>query len=265
MKSVILCSLLAVLAAQADSTCMAGGGPSMSAAAESAVCSPLSLAPVALPPGIAGVPYVREIAAYGGRQPVNMMITSGALPPGLTMSPAGGISGTPNAAGTFTFSVTAADSCPSGMQKVSRVIRLNIAASAAEGQTLQPSVVIRSPLKVTVIATPPVFTLPPGKAAERVVSYRITAQPAETAPLNSPGGTFSVAGAVIASVASPLRTAVINGSLVLSENIAIPLQVIETAFREHAKIVYSRAFSGRETTALAVVEFVVSPEKGADR
>lgn len=265
IKYFVIGSLMVLLASDAGAEGLAEQPAPAPVAAEAAVCPSLSLAPVALPNAIAGVPYSHRIRAYGGHQPVSLMVTSGAFPPGLTASLDGGITGTPKASGTFTFTVTATDSCRTGSQKASRIIRLNIAASPAGEQAFQPSVFFKPPLKVTVTPTPDAFNIPFGKGAERRVSYRITSHPADTAPLTSPGATFSVAGAVVESVAAPLSTTVINGSAVLTENIVVPLRVIETALREKSKIVYSRAFSGRETTALAIVEFTVSPAQSADR
>jgi len=48
--------------------------------------------------------------ASGGTSPFTYAVTSGALPPGVSLSSAGALSGTPTAAGTYNFSVTATDS-----------------------------------------------------------------------------------------------------------------------------------------------------------
>ncbi|TDX01980.1 MBG domain-containing protein [Dinghuibacter silviterrae] len=57
-----------------------------------------------------GASYTTEnFTASGGTAPYTFAVTSGALPGGMSLSSAGALSGTPTAAGTFTFSVTATD------------------------------------------------------------------------------------------------------------------------------------------------------------
>ena len=223
-------------------------------------CSPLSLAPLALPAATEGVPYNQKLRTYGGRSPVNLMLSAGALPAGLTLSPSGVIAGTPREGGTFTVSISAADSCQPQRQTAAQTLQLAVSKAGAVEPPPQPSVIRKAPLKVTVVTTPAVFSVASGEVAERQVSYRLTAQPAETATLNSPGGTFAVAGAVIEALPAPLTATLLNGSGVVTESIVIPPRVMEAARREKAgKIVYSRAFSGRGTTALGLVEFTLAP------
>ncbi len=50
--------------------------------------------------------------ASGGSAPFTWKATPGALPPGLTLGADGSLSGTPTAAGSFTFNATATDSAP---------------------------------------------------------------------------------------------------------------------------------------------------------
>jgi large repetitive protein len=66
--------------------------------------------PPPLPIGACDVSYQETITATGGAAPYTFSVTSGALPPGLSMSPSTGvISGTPTA-GSYTFTITATDS-----------------------------------------------------------------------------------------------------------------------------------------------------------
>lgn len=55
-------------------------------------------------------PYSYQFVVTGGTAPYTFAVASGALPPGLTLSSSGLLSGTPTASGQFTFSVSATDS-----------------------------------------------------------------------------------------------------------------------------------------------------------
>lgn len=59
-----------------------------------------------LPNGIVGVDYGRFNIATTGSVPINFVLTSGSLPPGITFS-GGVLSGTPTVAGEYKFTVTA--------------------------------------------------------------------------------------------------------------------------------------------------------------
>ncbi|MGI8858490.1 MAG: putative Ig domain-containing protein [Thermomicrobiales bacterium] len=69
----------------------------------------LTLAPATLPNGTLTIPYSQTITASGGTVPYSFAITSGALPPGLTLATSGALSGTPTSAGSFAFTITATD------------------------------------------------------------------------------------------------------------------------------------------------------------
>ena len=62
-----------------------------------------------LPAGTAGAPYAVSFVASNGRPPYTWARTAGALPPGLALSPPGVLSGTPLAAGDYTFDVRVTD------------------------------------------------------------------------------------------------------------------------------------------------------------
>ena len=75
-----------------------------------AVCGPITLAPLTLPAGLPGTAYTQTITAAGGVAPYVYNVSFGSPPPGLTLSAAGVLSGIPTAAGSYTFTVTATDS-----------------------------------------------------------------------------------------------------------------------------------------------------------
>jgi uncharacterized protein (TIGR03437 family) len=72
-------------------------------------CPAITINPATLPAGTTGTAYTQTLTASGGTPPFGFAVTAGALPGGLTLSAAGVLSGTPNAAGTFNFTVTATD------------------------------------------------------------------------------------------------------------------------------------------------------------
>jgi hypothetical protein len=99
------------------------------------VCNNLSLA--ALPTGIAGAAYpASSLAASGGTPPYSWSLaTESSLPAGLTLDPAGTITGSPAAAGTAEFTVTVADS--TAPAELTSTAQLSI--------TVLPAVVITTP------------------------------------------------------------------------------------------------------------------------
>ncbi len=66
---------------------------------------PPTILTASLPNGIVGESYSAALEAEGGETPYTWSVASGSLPGGLSLSPAGVISGTPTAAGTATFTV----------------------------------------------------------------------------------------------------------------------------------------------------------------
>lgn len=65
--------------------------------------------PTTLPAGTEDEAYAQVLSATGGVGPYTFTKSAGDLPTGLTLSEVGVLSGTPSAAGSFTFTVTATD------------------------------------------------------------------------------------------------------------------------------------------------------------
>jgi len=74
------------------------------------VNSQLAVTTATLSAGLIGTGYNQTLAAAAGVTPYSWSLTSGTLPAGLSLSTGGVISGTPTAAGTFSFTVTVTDS-----------------------------------------------------------------------------------------------------------------------------------------------------------
>jgi PKD repeat protein len=75
----------------------------------STACGSITLSPAALPGGTVGSFYSLTLNATGGSAPYSFAATAGAVPPGLTVSSSGGVTGLPTARGSFVFTVTATD------------------------------------------------------------------------------------------------------------------------------------------------------------
>jgi Peptidase A4 family/Putative Ig domain len=71
---------------------------------------PLAIATTSLPAATVGAPYSATLTASGGAAPYIWSVVSGSLPPGIGLSAAGVLAGTPTAAGAFTFGVSVSDS-----------------------------------------------------------------------------------------------------------------------------------------------------------
>jgi hypothetical protein len=90
---------------------------------------PLDIQPVNLPSGTVGILYSAILTTSGGVSPYSYAVTAGTIPTGLTFNPNGTLSGTPVAAGNFSFTITATDSSGApGPYTASRAYTVAIAA-----------------------------------------------------------------------------------------------------------------------------------------
>lgn len=108
-----------------------------------ASCAGISLAPSVLPNGQTFTTYNQSLVASGGTPSYSYAKTVGSLPPGLTLSAAGVLSGTPTSAGTYSFSVRATDasSC-SGYRAYNMVVSAGTAPSGTRLYVVTPCRVI---------------------------------------------------------------------------------------------------------------------------
>jgi len=73
------------------------------------ICPSFTISPASLPSGTAGTNYTLSFSQTGALGAPSYAITAGAIPPGLTLSSGGLLSGIPTATGTFNFTITVAD------------------------------------------------------------------------------------------------------------------------------------------------------------
>jgi hypothetical protein len=69
----------------------------------------LSIATTSLPNAQTGASYSQSLVASGGVPGYTWSLTAGALPPGISLNPAGALSGVPTQAGSFSFTLTVRD------------------------------------------------------------------------------------------------------------------------------------------------------------
>jgi hypothetical protein len=144
-------------------------------------------------------------------------------------------------------------------QSVPAFLSIFVNKKGADSKGPESSVVRKAPLKLTTEAIPRKVTITAGPDFRATIRYKLTALPAETATMDSPSASFVVNGSVAESILSPLTAVILNGTGEVEETVKISKKVLDFAARENAsKIVYSRAFIGRRTTTIGVVDFEIS-------
>lgn len=98
------------------------------------VSAPLVITSVSpLVSGQEGSPYSQALTAVGGVTPYTWTLAGGALPPGLTLSGVGNLTGTPTNAGTYNFTVRVTDS---HANTVTQALALTVHSSALTVATI---------------------------------------------------------------------------------------------------------------------------------
>lgn len=77
-----------------------------------------TISTASLPQGFPGSSYSGTMQASGGQTPYQWSVTSGALPPGLTLSQAGSLNGVPSTDGQYTATITATDAAGRTASKI---------------------------------------------------------------------------------------------------------------------------------------------------
>ena len=127
----------------------------------------LSIFVASLPDGTVGVAYQATLSASGGTGTYTWSVASGSLPPGLTLSGGGTISGTPTTTGTFAFIVSVSD-------PVTQPLSITILPASAVATAKAPSEA-STPAPALVSSAPPPATSSPtlavtGSDVDRLVT-----------------------------------------------------------------------------------------------
>ncbi|MCW2646585.1 MAG: hypothetical protein JWP07_2694, partial [Pseudonocardiales bacterium] len=196
---------------------VAGTGP---ASAKSASVTPNvspSLSFTAPPAGEVGVPYSRALTVTDGTAPFAWSISAGSLPAGLTLNASTGLlSGTPTAAGSFTFTVRVVD---------------------ASGQSATKSVTL-------VVAAAPTLAFTPG-AGEVGVAY--SQQPTLSGGTSPVAWTVS-AGSLPAGLTLDPSTGLVSGTPTAAGNFSLTILATD-AFSQVASKTVSLAIVARPAFA----------------
>src|ERR1017187_3709252 len=168
--------------------------------------------------GQVGVAYSSALVATGGVPPYTFSITSGSLPTGLTLNPStGAITGTPTAAGTFTFTAQVVDSTGTAAGTTTANCSIVIApapsALTCPTGTGQVGVAYSSALVATGGLPPYTFSITSGS-----LPTGLTLNPSTGAITGTPtaAGTFTFTAQVVDSTGTAAGTKTANCSIVIA-------------------------------------------------
>jgi Putative Ig domain len=120
------------------------------------VAAPLAISTPSgsLPDAVQGTSYTNNLLSSGGIAPLVWSISAGQLPPGLTMSAAGVLSGSPVAAGTYSFTAQLQDaSNPPQMRSVTLSLRVAAPLMITTPAGALPNAVVKIGYSVTLAAS----------------------------------------------------------------------------------------------------------------
>ncbi len=103
-----------------------------------------------LPDGAVGTIYSSSVIASGGTPPYNFSVSAGSPPPGLTLTSAGSLNGSPTTSGTYSFTITARDAAG---RTSSMPYRVSIAAALQLTTQSLPTAISESVYSASLTAT----------------------------------------------------------------------------------------------------------------
>jgi len=221
------------------------GGTSSPATATITISPPTLLAsPIAgaLTTGTVGTAYSSvTLSTSGGANPYTYAVTTGSLPAGLSLS-AGVISGTPTAAGTSNFTITATDS--STLTHATLSTNYSIAVALATQATLNASA---SPSNINTNATSTVSTT--GGSGGGAVSYAVTSGSCTISGTTVTAGTLAETCTVTATKAADSTYAAASATVNIT--VSIPTPVLTFATPSSATVAMGASLTNAVTSTLS--------------
>jgi hypothetical protein len=140
------------------------------------LAAPLTIVTQSVPSGVTGLGYPQQVlGASGGVLPYTWAVTAGSLPTGLSLSPAGSLTGIPTATGSFPVTTTATDNAgATGTVNLSLTTR-----PAATADLILSSGALSFSLMTPSMVTPPSqATGVQSTQSSRQIPYAISVSPA---------------------------------------------------------------------------------------
>ncbi|HLY61971.1 MAG TPA: putative Ig domain-containing protein [Terriglobia bacterium] len=194
--------------------------PSSGSGTTTTAAGPLAISSTSIPGGFAGTAYSASLAASGGTGPYTWSVSSGALPPGLALSAAGTISGTPTTSGTYSFVGTVKDSVSQSATytystSIATATTTSVASGSASGSptgSTTPSTSTAAPPPATSTATSTSTPPPTTTTATTTVATTPVAISTSSIPTGTTGTGYGVALTALGGT-SPYSWAVVSGAL----------------------------------------------------
>jgi hypothetical protein len=196
----------------------------------------LAITPLTASPGTVGTAYSQTFTATGGAGPstYTWSLTTSTQPPGLTLSSAGVLSGTPTTAGTFTFSV-----------QVSSLIPAVGTVTASQSFTV-------------VIAAPPALAIA-GGLSSGIVGGAYSATLGATGGYGAGTYTFSVTSGAPPSGTTLSAGGTLSGTLTAVGSFTFTVQVASTLTSSFLPITATQPFTVVIYPGLAITTVTASP------
>jgi hypothetical protein len=134
---------------------------------------PVKIATSELRDAEAGIPYSQVLTVSSGRPPISWTLAGGSLPPGISLSASGVLSGTPRTAGEYTFTVRATGARrQTDTKQFTLVVRLQLSPRGGTVLRAVAGTAFRQAFSVVAGGTPPYAWALAGGVLPEGLSFR---------------------------------------------------------------------------------------------